>query len=104
MTTKIDTGTEPESEVTAELEPEPTIVDEPKPELEIVANPESEQAIVDEPEPDPEIKELLVGTSADFPTKFAIELVSTSAARVPVFLGSPDAYDPLQILLEATGS
>jgi len=94
MATKIDTRTEPELEVIAEPKPEPT-VDEPEP----------EPAVVDDPELDPEIEELLVGTSVDLPTELVMELVSsTPAVRISVSLGSPDAYDPLQILLEATGS
>jgi len=96
---------DPESEVTTEPEPEPTVVDESEPE--ITAEPESEPAVVDEPKPEPEseIEEFLVGILADLSAELAMKLVSfTPAVRVPVSLRFPDAYNPLQILLEATGS
>ena len=75
-------------------------------ELKVAAEPESEPAIVNEPELEPEIKKPLVKTSTDLPPKFAMELVSSSPAAVRVFfsLRSPDVYDLLQILLEATCS
>ena len=56
-------------------------------------------------EPEPEVEELIVGTSTNLPAELAIELMSsTPAIRVPLSLRSPDAYDPLQILIEATCS
>jgi len=92
---------EPKPEVAAE--PEPTVVDEPEPEPEVAAVSESEPAVVNEPEP--EIKKLTVETSTNLPAKLAMELASsTPAVRVPVSLRSSDAYDLLQILLEATSS
>jgi len=88
---------------------EPEAADEPdsKPsflvELDVLKKSEAEVAA--EPETDPEIEEPLVDISADLPVEFAMELVlSSSAVRVPLSLRSPDVYDHLQTLLEATSS
>ena len=60
MTVKVDT----ESEVAAELEPEPIVVNEL--------------------EPEPKIKEVFLEVSADLPTELTMELVSsTPVVRVP---------------------
>ena len=103
---KRDTDLEPsalvETDVLEELESKVIAELEHEPEPDNAAKLEPDPVVVDEPEPEPKIEEPLplVKNSVDLPAELAMELMaSTSAMRVPLSLGLPDLYDPLQILL-----
>ena len=76
---------------------EPTVADEPEPAVE----PESDPTIIDEPEPNPEIEKLLIEIPTDLPVNGVSVIYASCESSYPLRL--PDVYDPLPILLEATG-
>ena len=85
MTTKVETDSEPPIFI------EPKAVNEPEPN------------IIDEAEL--EVEEPLMGTLVELSVEPTIELVPSSpVVRDLLPLRSPDVYDPLQNLLEATSS